>query len=169
MSVLLDYIETVGLPERPVETVRWLRDAPVTSGEWLALVKRQAKEMTLREVACSLDVGLSRIHMLCKAGVLEKTRCGFISTRSVYEHVAREQAKIDSAKKVLVLLEVEQASRLNRKRRAAARQGIPSPPGSTLVARGALSGKRVPTGCVNREVLSQRLQQQIIKSCSDTP
>jgi len=93
MNVLLDYMETIGLPERPAETVRWLRNAPVTPGEWLALVKRQAKEMTLREVSCSLDVGLSRIHHLCKAGVLEKTRCGFVSTRSVYNYVAREQAK----------------------------------------------------------------------------
>ena len=167
MGALLEYLETMGLPERPAQVVRWLRTAPVTSGEWLALVKRQAKELTLREVSASLDVSPSRIHHMCKAGVLKKTRSGFVSTRSVYDYIAREEARLSVQLQQHTVLEVERENRVFRKRRGAAGQGVPSPPGSTLVARGSLSGNRIAVGKRSRDVLSQRLQQPVIKSSSD--
>jgi len=97
VSALRPYMAVLGLPRRQAKLVRWLASKPLTHGEWLALVRRQSKELSIRETAFELDVTPSRVHHLCAAGVLKKTRKGFIDTRAVYNYVAKEQADMQQA------------------------------------------------------------------------
>jgi len=84
-------------PERPRDIVSWLRRQPITTGEWLALIRRQARELTISEAALELGLSENRISQLAgpKHNLLKRSRRGFISTKSVRNYVLNLNKGID--------------------------------------------------------------------------
>lgn len=95
MATLEPYMDMLTVPEKPSQVIRYVRALPVTPGEWLALVRRQSKELSIREAAVELEVSPARVHHLCAQGELQRTRRGFIGTRSLFNYVARQQTKYE--------------------------------------------------------------------------
>ncbi len=95
MEPLQPHMDMLAMPEKPSQVIRYVRALPVTPGEWLALVRRQSKELTIREAAVELDVSPARVHHLCAQGELQRTRRGFISTRALFNYVAKQRARYD--------------------------------------------------------------------------
>ena len=80
-------------PSKPREIVSWLREQPIDPGVWLALVKRQACELSLAETAAEIGCSVNRVSQLAsdRLGCLKRSRRGFIKTISVRNYILKLQ------------------------------------------------------------------------------